>query len=157
MLSRTQPRPVGNPLLPLDEIQNPMIDAISRRSPQGRFPAFLPRVRLSSVATGRSTPPGTARPDGTGYATSCSGPCGAGNTLDDYIAAFDVHLGTPQQVVTSLQRDTALARVTDVSFQVHSIDPPHEQILTSIELLATDVAPALGWRACYRLLHKETV
>jgi hypothetical protein len=35
--------------------------------------------------------------------------------------------------------------VTDLVFQVHSIDPPHEYILRSIELIASEVAPALGW------------
>jgi hypothetical protein len=29
---------------------------------------------------------------------------------------------------------------------VHSIDPPHDWILRSIELVAQEVAPALGWR-----------
>jgi len=57
-----------------------------------------------------------------------------------------VHLGTPEQVIASLQRDSALARVTDLAFQVHSIDPPHAYILRSIELIARDVAPALGWQ-----------
>ena len=66
-------------------------------------------------------------------------------TLDEIIAAFDVHLGTPAQVIRSLGRDTTLERVTDVAMQVHSVDPPHALILRSIELFVTDVAPALGW------------
>ena len=68
-----------------------------------------------------------------------------GDTLDDYIRTFDVHLGTAAQVTATLQADTALARVTDLAFQVHSIDPPHPYILRSIELIARHVAPALGW------------
>jgi hypothetical protein len=35
--------------------------------------------------------------------------------------------------------------VTDLVFQVHSVDPPHPYILRSIELVAEKVAPALGW------------
>jgi hypothetical protein len=35
--------------------------------------------------------------------------------------------------------------VTDLVCQVHSVDPPHDAILRSIELTATVVAPALGW------------
>lgn len=57
-----------------------------------------------------------------------------------------MHLGTPDQVIASLQRDSALARVTDLAFQVHSIDPPHAHILRSIDLIARHVAPELGWR-----------
>jgi len=159
MLSRTQPRPVGTPLLPLDEIQNPMIDAYLAALPAGTTPRIL-ASRTAFVSRDGTEARRLALPGLTVQAMQhrATGHVVPGNTLDDYIAAFDVHLGTPQQVVTSLQRDTALARVTDVSFQVHSIDPPHEQILTSIELLATDVAPALGWRAPVTAFsHKETV
>ncbi|MGY4666204.1 alkanesulfonate monooxygenase SsuD/methylene tetrahydromethanopterin reductase-like flavin-dependent oxidoreductase (luciferase family) [Ewingella americana] len=65
--------------------------------------------------------------------------------MDDHIRAFDAHIGSPDQVIASLKQDSALARVTDLSFQVHSIDPPHPYILRSIELLARHVAPELGW------------
>ena len=54
-------------------------------------------------------------------------------------------LFTPDEVIASLQTDTALARATDVAVQVHSIDPPHPFTLRSIELVAEVVAPALGW------------
>lgn len=37
-----------------------------------------------------------------------------------------------------------LSRVSDVSFQVHSVPATNEHTLRSIELLATEVAPALG-------------
>jgi hypothetical protein len=39
-----------------------------------------------------------------------------------------------------------LAESTDVIIQVHPVDPPAEDVLESIELIATEVAPALGWR-----------
>ena len=41
--------------------------------------------------------------------------------------------------------EETLARATDLTVQVHSIDPPHPYILRSIELVAEKVAPALGW------------
>jgi hypothetical protein len=44
-----------------------------------------------------------------------------------------------------LQADSTLARATDMTVQSHSIDPPHQFILRSIELVAGAVAPALGW------------
>jgi hypothetical protein len=61
------------------------------------------------------------------------------------ITAFDVHLGIPEDVIASLRTDSTLERVTDLVFQVHSVDPPHPFILRSIELVAEKVAPALGW------------
>ena len=61
------------------------------------------------------------------------------------ITAFDVHVGTPDDVITSLRADSTLERVTDLVFQAHSIDPRIHIILRSIELIAEKVAPALGW------------
>jgi len=66
-------------------------------------------------------------------------------TLDALIARQDVHVGTPSDVIASLRADRTLAQVTDLACQVHSVDPPHRHILRSIELIATEVAPALGW------------
>jgi alkanesulfonate monooxygenase SsuD/methylene tetrahydromethanopterin reductase-like flavin-dependent oxidoreductase (luciferase family) len=63
------------------------------------------------------------------------------------VSAFDVHVGTPDDVIASLSADSTLERVTDLVFQAHSIDPPHPYILRSIELIAERVAPALGWKA----------
>ena len=57
-----------------------------------------------------------------------------------------MHVGTPEDVIASLSADSTLARVTDLVCQVHSVDPPHAAILRSIELVATEVAPALGWQ-----------
>ncbi|AQS88071.1 hypothetical protein AA101099_1335 [Neoasaia chiangmaiensis NBRC 101099] len=58
------------------------------------------------------------------------------------LTAFDLHVGTPEDVIRSLSRDTILRQVIDVAFQVHPIDPPHEQTLRSIEPSAGNVAPA---------------
>jgi alkanesulfonate monooxygenase SsuD/methylene tetrahydromethanopterin reductase-like flavin-dependent oxidoreductase (luciferase family) len=69
-----------------------------------------------------------------------------GDSLADIIRAFDVHVGTPAEVIDSLLADPTLMRVTDLAVQVHSVDPPHARILRSIELVAEEVAPALGWR-----------
>ena len=69
----------------------------------------------------------------------------SGNLVGDLIQAFDVHIGTPEEVIASLQADSTLERATDLTMQVHSIDPPHPFILRSIELMADSVAPALGW------------
>ena len=68
-----------------------------------------------------------------------------GASVDELIAAFDVHIGTPDEVEESLRADSTLDRVTDVVVQVHSVDPPHPFILRSIELFTREVAPALGW------------
>ncbi len=61
--------------------------------------------------------------------------------------AFDVNAGTPGEVIDMLAADPILAEVTDLIVQVHPIDPPAEYALESIELIASEVAPALGWAA----------
>jgi putative FMN-dependent luciferase-like monooxygenase len=146
MLSRTQPRPANAPDLSLAEIQNPMIDAYLAALPEGREPRILASrtvfvtddnkeaLRLAEIGLGRHR----ARLARLGRATG-------DGSLDGMIAAMDVHLGTPDNVIASLQTDSALARATDVAAQVHSIDPPHPFILRSIELVSEVLAPALGW------------
>ncbi|MCY1545395.1 putative FMN-dependent luciferase-like monooxygenase [compost metagenome] len=70
----------------------------------------------------------------------------SGDSLQDLIRSLDTHVGAPSEVIESLAADPTLNRVTDISFQVHSVDPPHDLILRSLELIASEVAPALGWR-----------
>ncbi len=109
-------------------------------------PGVAPRIMASRTAfvadePGRGAALRRARP---GPAAGCRSRL-PDSDLDQRIAAFDVHVGTPQDVIDSLRADPTLERVTDLVFQVHSVDPPHPLILRSIELLATEVAPALGW------------
>ena len=146
MLSRTQPRPPHAPRLSLAEIQNPMIDAYLEALPEGREPRILASRnvfvadddkearRLAEIGLGRHR----ARLMRLGRATG-------DGSLDAMIAAMDVHLGAPGDVIASLESDSTLARATDLAVQVHSIDPPHPVILRSIELVSDAVAPALGW------------
>jgi putative FMN-dependent luciferase-like monooxygenase len=146
LLSRTQPRSADAPGLSLADIQNPIVDAYLTALPAGCEPRILASrsvfvaddrneaSRLAEAGLGRLRP----RLAGTGH------PAAAG-PMDGLIAAFDVHVGNPADVIASLRGDSALERATDLAVQVHSINPPHGFILRSIELMAETVAPALGW------------
>lgn len=146
MLSRTQPRPPETPNAELWDLQNPIIDAYLAALPQGRAPRILgsrslfvaddrnEALRFAEIGLQRSV-----------ERFAVSGFKIVGTTTAELIKAFDVHVGTPEDVIQSLKADTALSRTTDLVFQVHSVDPPHEYILRSLELIAKDVAPALGW------------
>jgi putative FMN-dependent luciferase-like monooxygenase len=146
MLSRTQPRSTEAPHASLADIQDPIIDAYLAALPEGREPRIL---------GSRSVFVADSRADARRYADvglrriaerfARLGQTMPGDSLDDLIEGMDVHLGTPDDVIASLQADATLSRVTDLVFQVHSVDPPHPLILRSIELAATEVAPALGW------------
>ncbi len=152
MLSRTQPRPEGAPQATLSEIQNPIIDAYLAHLPAGRAPRILgsrtlfvadrrdDALRWAEAGLRRVALCLAAQPSQWAARVDPQAP------LADLIAAYDVHVGTPDEVIASLRADTALARVSDIVFQVHSIDPSHAAILRSIELTAAHVAPALGWR-----------
>jgi putative FMN-dependent luciferase-like monooxygenase len=157
MLSRTQPRPANAPELSLPEIQNPMIDAYMDALPEGREPRILASrtvfvaddrreaLRLAEIGLGRHR----ARLTRLGRATG-------DGSLASMIAAMDAHLGTPDDVIASLQTDSTLARSTDLAVQVHSIDPPHPFTLRSIALVAEVVAPALGWgRDAAQVRHRR--
>ncbi len=147
LLSRTQPRPKDAPGLTLDAIQNPIVDAYLEALPPGRAPRIV-GSRSVFVAENRDEARRLAEA-GLRRAVARFVSLGhppPGDTLDAIIAAYDVHVGTPADVIASLGADSALMRVTDLAFQVHSVDPPHADILRSIELVAAEVAPALGWR-----------
>ncbi len=148
MLSRTQPRPAEAPHLSLPDIQHPMIDAYLEALPPGRAPRILTSrtvfvaddrkeaMRLAEIGLARQR----AR-----YAAIGRTVFVEGMSVHDQIAAMDIHIGTPEDVIASLRTDSTLARATDLTVQSHSIDPPHQFILRSIELVAGAVAPALGW------------
>jgi putative FMN-dependent luciferase-like monooxygenase len=147
MLSRAQPRPANAPDLSLADMQNPMIDAYLAALPEGRTPRIL-ASRTVFVADDerdatRLAEAGLERHQA--RLTQLGRMTGRGS-VDDLVATFNVHLGTPERVIASLQADSALARATEFTVQVHSIDPPHPFILRSIELVAEVVAPALGWK-----------
>jgi len=146
LLSRTQPRSKDNPHATLAEIQHPIIDAYLAELPSGREPRIMASrsifaadsrdeaMRLADIGLRRALPRFLA-----------GGHLPPGESLADMISAFDTHVGAPEDVIASLRSDSTLDRVTDLVFQVHSVDPPHPCILRSIELVAEKVAPALGW------------
>ncbi|HVY15553.1 MAG TPA: putative FMN-dependent luciferase-like monooxygenase [Rhodopila sp.] len=146
MLSRTQPRPDDAPHASLAEIQDPIVDA---------YLAALPKHQAPRIVGSRSVFVADSRADARRFAETglrtqaerfqAKGYTLKGGTLDDLIEAFDVHLGTPEDVIASLRADKTLHRCTDLAVQVHSVDPPHPWILRSIELVAQHVAPAFGW------------
>ena len=145
MLSRTQPRPADNLYASLDEIQNPIIDAYLAALPASVKPRimasrslFVSRDRAHALELAEKGLKKAAKRLGKALSNKKS------DTLEDLIVAFDQHVGTPEDVIATLKKDTSLNRATDVVFQVHSVDPPHEDIMRSLELTAKEIAPALG-------------
>ena len=147
MLSRTQPRPPENPRATLAEIQDPIIDAYLAALPPGAEPRIM-GSRSVFVADDREE---ARRLSFIGLRHNAErlremGRGRDAETLDELITAADSHIGTADDVIASLAKDRTLDRVTDLVFQVHSMDPPHPYILRAIELMAEKVAPAFGWQ-----------
>jgi putative FMN-dependent luciferase-like monooxygenase len=147
MLSRTQLRSPEAPRASLADLQLPIIDAYLDALPAGVEPRIL-ASRSLFVSDDRSEALRWAekglRRAAAGFAKG--GHIFDGDRLEDIIRALDTHVGDPGDVIETLAEDAVLDRVTDISFQVHSVDPPHPLILRSIELAGTQVARALGWR-----------
>ncbi|WP_211486625.1 hypothetical protein, partial [Corallococcus exiguus] len=113
MLSRTQPRPKDSPRATLAEIQHPVIDAYLEALPSGREPRIV-GSRSLYVADNRQDALRLAeaglRPMVDRFVAS--GHALPGDTLPEILAAFDTHVGTPEDVIASLSADTTLSRVT---------------------------------------------
>ncbi|MBN9177666.1 MAG: putative FMN-dependent luciferase-like monooxygenase [Microbacterium sp.] len=146
LLSRTQPRGEAGPDAPLHTLQLPIIAAYRDALPEGA-PVRILASRTAVVVDpeNRTRAFELAEVGLRQLATSLLGFDPAGLSIDDLARLTDTHIGTVDEVVASLQADASLAEVTDVSFQVHSVAATHELTLRSLELLADEVAPRLGF------------
>lgn len=148
MLSRTQPRAADALDASLADLQLPIIAAHRAALPQRR----AQRVMASRTIFVADTSQEAARWADAGLrrAVAASPRTFGGRVTPDaplaeLIAATDTIAGSPAEVAELLAADAALAHATEVAAQVHSVDAPHAAVLRSLELLATRVAPQLGW------------
>ena len=143
MLSRTQPRDAGTSLA---DVQRPIVAAYLDALPAGTSPRIMASRSLfaSEDADHAATRAraGIARWAAAARVSGVSVPALPEEAL---LALYDVNAGTPEQLIDALRADDVLAQATDIVFQVHPVDPPHDEILHSLELIATQIAPALGW------------
>jgi putative FMN-dependent luciferase-like monooxygenase len=146
MLSRTQPRREYTGRGSADD-QVAIVDAYLAAMPAGVEPRVMASRSVLVVDTEeegrRWREQGIARSLAALEAQGVSVPEG---TTDAALAAYlDLHIGTPDEVLQSLSTDPILPRASDIVFQPHPVDPPHEVVLRSLELTAERVAPQLGW------------
>jgi alkanesulfonate monooxygenase SsuD/methylene tetrahydromethanopterin reductase-like flavin-dependent oxidoreductase (luciferase family) len=132
---------------PTPELQIPLVDRYTANLPAG----VAPRIGLSRTVY-PSRRPDVALRDLTaglhGMAASGNGqhqfPWDSGR--DAVFAHHNIHAGTPEAVIESLRREPLLGQTTDLICQVQPGLPSQAQTLEALELIATEVAPALGWR-----------
>ncbi|MGW4244855.1 putative FMN-dependent luciferase-like monooxygenase [Nocardia sp. NPDC004722] len=150
LLSKAQPRDPTVPQATLWEIQQPLVDAYFDALPEGSTPrigasrgVFVADDHDEAVALAEQ---GAARfLDQLGR----NGGPEIANSVAEVLR--DIYYGTPDEVAEQLAADTALRHATDFIVQAHPVDPGHPATLRSIELIATKVAPQLGWRLDERI------
>jgi putative FMN-dependent luciferase-like monooxygenase len=132
----------------LGDAQTPLVDAYLERWTSAEI---APRIGLSRsvyVAPTRAEALADAEPGIRRFAQLVGNRRGLRDdmSLEELLARADVHIGSPDDVIASLQADRLLAIASDLIVQVHPVDPAHEKTLRSVQLIATEVAPALGWQ-----------
>lgn len=149
MLSKSQPHTVGSGLAALADTQRIVVDAYTEALPAGVGPRIFASRGLVVVDDESDVEPlirrGIERSLPTARAAGIRVPDGASD--EELRLLFDLHVGTPERIIDELSQDHVLTGATDIVFQSHPVDPPHTTLLRSLELIATRVAPALGWTA----------
>ncbi|RDI52148.1 putative FMN-dependent luciferase-like monooxygenase [Nocardia mexicana] len=144
LLSRTQPRDPVAPEAALWEVQEPLLDAYHAALPAG-VPPRIGASRSVFVADNRAEAVALAERSTERYLAHLRRSGGPDPARTVAEALRDSYIGTPDDVVERMSSDTALAGSTDVVVQVYPATPGHEAVLRSIELIASKVAPQLGW------------
>ncbi len=65
--------------------------------------------------------------------------------MDQAFKHYNVHYGHSEEVIESVQTEPLLDQITDLICQVSPGVPTFDRTVQALELLAGEVAPALGW------------
>lgn len=132
-------RSAGRGEEPVDRVQEPV--AVGYRTAWGERP-LPPRIGLSrGVYLGSSRE--AALREVEKYAHGGIPP---GISTEAFCARVYMAYGAPAEVADRLQTDRVLPYATDLILQFDPIHPPLARVLEMLEQVATQVAPALGWR-----------
>jgi alkanesulfonate monooxygenase SsuD/methylene tetrahydromethanopterin reductase-like flavin-dependent oxidoreductase (luciferase family) len=70
----------------------------------------------------------------------------AGLSAEEYFELMHISYGSPDEVAERLATDRVLPLATDLIVQFSPAAPALDEAITALELLATRVAPMLGWK-----------
>jgi alkanesulfonate monooxygenase SsuD/methylene tetrahydromethanopterin reductase-like flavin-dependent oxidoreductase (luciferase family) len=136
---------------PTDEVQRPWADAYLAAWQQARqpriglsrfiFPAKDRRTALDQIAadvltTAQRMGPRLGFPEGL--------------DADEALRRFHSFYGHPDEIVAALQQEKVLPVATDLITQFNPAVPDQDAAVRALELIATEVAPALGWKPAVR-------
>jgi putative FMN-dependent luciferase-like monooxygenase len=151
MPSATSGGDAPNGRLPLGDLQSPLVDAYFERWTSTTAAPRLGLSRSIYVAETRAQALADAEAGMRRYGQVLAQRNGLTGvpTVEGLLTSAHVHIGSPDDVIASLRADRLLAVATDLILQVHPVDPSHEKTLRSLDLIASEVAPVLGWRAMH--------
>lgn len=119
---RAEPRNAGRqPRIGLSRLVFPARD---RRTAMGHLEAGVLRMAGRMVAQGKFP---------------------AGLDLEGYLERLHAFYGHPEEIVAALRVEQTLPIATDILCQVNPGVPGFDETLRALELIATQIAPALGW------------
>ncbi|MEV7682190.1 LLM class flavin-dependent oxidoreductase [Streptomyces sp. NPDC088341] len=75
-----------------------------------------------------------------------SGAFPSGLDRDEALRRFHSFYGPPEEIVAALGQEKVLPVATDLITQFNPAVPGHDAAIRALELIATEVAPALGWK-----------
>jgi alkanesulfonate monooxygenase SsuD/methylene tetrahydromethanopterin reductase-like flavin-dependent oxidoreductase (luciferase family) len=132
---------------PTDEVQRPWADAYlaawggsrPHRIGLSRF-VFPARDRQTALAQiGEDVHRAALR-----FGERGAFPAGVG--LEEALRRFHCFYGHPEEIVDALGRERVLPVATDLITQFNPAVPDQDAAIRALELIATQIAPALGWR-----------
>ncbi|MFF1833416.1 LLM class flavin-dependent oxidoreductase [Streptomyces sp. NPDC058231] len=132
---------------PTDEVQRPWADAYLAAWEQPR----RPRIGLSRFVFPAKDRRTALRQIGgdvhrAALRMAQSGAFPEGVDADEALRRFHSFYGSPEEIVEALRQEKVLPVATDLITQFNPAIPDHDAAIRALELIATEVAPALGWK-----------
>lgn len=138
---------IGGGDRPSHEIQIPLVETYLAELP----PEIEPRIGFSRTVYPTRNPARaladlTQGLDATAAVQAAAGAPPSKIQGMDRFRHNNIHFGEPDRVIESLLAEPLIDQITDLICQVQPGLPSQADTLEAIELLATEVAPALGWQ-----------
>jgi alkanesulfonate monooxygenase SsuD/methylene tetrahydromethanopterin reductase-like flavin-dependent oxidoreductase (luciferase family) len=73
----------------------------------------------------------------------------AGLSAEGYLERFHCFYGHPDEIVAEFRAERALPVATDLITQFNPAVPDHDAAIRGLQLIATEIAPALGWTPAF--------
>jgi alkanesulfonate monooxygenase SsuD/methylene tetrahydromethanopterin reductase-like flavin-dependent oxidoreductase (luciferase family) len=132
---------------PTDEVQRPWADEFLARWTQPR----APRIGLSRFVFPARDKRSALEQIGPDVVRASErmverGAFPAGLSTEGYLSRFHSFYGHPDEIVAELRQEKVLPVATDLITQFNPAVPDHDAAIRALELIATQVAPALGWK-----------